>query len=128
MNNESTQVTIIINRRVSINLYSSPGYFPPSDYFPTLSITFSCSIDIVLRGFRQPLMLTDPCVTKRMHSFLVLKLFYQEIPIVFPSNHKTSDSSIVTMVCSVLLSSIIPNNVIPALLFSKYVTTKYQTE
>ena len=41
---------------------------------------------------------------------------------VFPSNHKTSDISIVTMVCSEDLSNINPKTVIPALLFSKYVT------
>ena len=43
---------------------------------------------------------------------------------VFPSNQRTKDNSIPNMVWSVVLSNVNPYTVIPALLFSKYVTVK----
>lgn len=55
--------------------------------------------------------------------FVVVDIF-QEIPMVFPSNQRTKDNSIPNMVWSVVLSNVNPYTVIPALLFSKYVTVK----
>ena len=46
----------------------------------------------------------------------------QEIPMVFPSNQRTKDISIMNMVFSDVLSNMNPYTVIPALLFSKYTT------
>lgn len=48
--------------------------------------------------------------------------FVQEMPTVFPSSHSTRDNSIPNIVCREVRSSMNPYIVIPALLFSKYVT------
>ena len=47
-----------------------------------------------------------------------------EKPIVLLSNQSVSDISIAKIVCSDVLSSMNPKTVIPALLFSKYVTAR----
>lgn len=46
------------------------------------------------------------------------------MPIVFPSSHITSENSIINSACSHVRSTTKPNTVIPARLFSKYVTAK----
>jgi hypothetical protein len=48
----------------------------------------------------------------------------QDMPIVFPSSHITSENSIINSACSHVRSTTKPNTVIPARLFSKYVTAK----
>jgi len=50
---------------------------------------------------------------------LMIQRMIQEIPMVLPSNQRTSDISIPKIVWRVLLSSVNPNTVIPDLLFSK---------
>lgn len=46
-----------------------------------------------------------------------------EMPLtVFPNNHRTNENSIINNMCSVVLSNVNPYIVMPALLFSKYVT------
>lgn len=50
------------------------------------------------------------------------KLKSQEMPTVFPKSHRKSTTSSMKMVWSHALSMVKPKMVIPALLFSRYVT------
>lgn len=55
---------------------------------------------------------------KTLRAFMIQRMI-QEIPMVLPKSQRTSDISIPKIVCRVPLSSVNPNTVIPALLFSK---------
>jgi hypothetical protein len=49
-------------------------------------------------------------------------IWAQDMPIVFPRSHITSENSIMNSACRHVLSTTKPNTVIPAWLVSKYVT------
>lgn len=49
------------------------------------------------------------------------------MPTVFPRSHMTSENSIMNSACSHVLSTTKPNTVIPARLFSRYVTENAMT-